>query len=191
MLKKLVIIGAGGVGREIAATLKNAAFSNFKLIGYIDDGKAPGTIINTVPVLGGIDWLLTNNEGYSAVIAIGNPQVRKKIIERLEPAALEYPTLVHPGARLHDNNTIMIGKGCYIADGCIFTTDIIVEDFCFINTACSLQHDSHIGKNSVLMPGVRITGGAFIGANSYIGANYLISTAVRLDENSVVEMSKL
>jgi UDP-3-O-[3-hydroxymyristoyl] glucosamine N-acyltransferase len=41
------------------------------------------------------------------------------------------------------------------------------------------------------MPGVRITGGAFIGANSYIGANYLISTAVRLDENSVVEMSKL
>ncbi|MHA3787224.1 PglD-related sugar-binding protein [Flavobacterium hauense] len=189
MYKQLVIIGAGGVGREILAVLKKYPLQDYALIGFVDDGVEPGTIINGLKVLGGLSWIKENSTDLGAVIAIGNPSVRKKITEALSDVSLSFPQVIHPNVSIHDEQTVKIGKGSYIADGCILTTDIHIANFCFLNTACSLQHDTVIGDYSVLMPGVRITGGASIGSGVYITANCAITTKCLIEDDSVITTS--
>jgi len=121
-------------------------------------------------------------------LAIGNPQLRKKIIERLGNH-FSYPTIIHPNVSIHNKDTVSIGQGCYIGDGCIFTTDVIIEDFCFINTGCSLQHDTVIHTNSVLMPGVRITAGATIGRNCFVATNCVITKTIEIEDNTAITES--
>lgn len=179
MPNTIVIIGSGGVGREIAATLKHLHFVNqYVLEGFIDDGSSAGTIINNLPVLGNIDWLIAQNQFKNVIIAIGNPSVREKIYNRLKDFNFQFPTIIHPSAQIHDHEFCKIGEGSYIAAQVVMTTNVTIEDFCFINTACTLQHDTHIEKNCTLMPGVRITGGATIGHGSYLSANLALTTSV-------------
>lgn len=189
MFKQLVIVGGGGVGREIAAVLKKYPLKGYKLIGFIDDGQPVNTLINGLSVLGGVQWVIDNAADLAVIIAIGNPQVRKKIIEKLSIASLEYPSVIHPNVSIHDNESVIIGNGCYIGDGCILTTNIEVEDFCFLNTGCTLQHDTYISANCVLMPGVRITGGARIGCNTFIASGCVITTNVQIEKDSIIVTS--
>jgi UDP-3-O-[3-hydroxymyristoyl] glucosamine N-acyltransferase len=136
-----------------------------------------------------LEWLLEQKESYGLLLAIGNPKFRKEILEKLQNSSFHYPTLLHPNVRIHDPETVKIGQGCYIADGCILTTTITIEDFCFLNTSCSLQHDAYIESNSVLMPGVRITGGARIGTGTYIAANCAVSSACMIPAFSIIKES--
>lgn len=189
MPNPIVIIGAGGVGREIAATLQNNVFGNFTIKGFIDNAIAPGSIINTLEVLGNLEWFIKEDLDYGVIIGIGNPQARKEILNKLKNCRSHYPTIIHPNVSIHDTETVKIGKGCYIADGCILTTDITIEDFCFINTSCSLQHDTFLESNTILMPGVRITGGAKIGSNTYISANCVITTSCKIPSDSTIKNS--
>lgn len=187
MPEAIVIIGSGGVGREIAATLKHPHFvDQFVLQGFVDDGKSEGTLINNFPVLGNLDWLVNQKQIKKVIIAIGNPLVREKIFTRLKNFNFEFPTVIHPSTQIHDLEFCKIGKGCYVAAQVVLTTNITVEDFCLINTGCTLQHDTHIEKNCTLMPGVRITGGATIGHSSYLSANISIT-----DNSTISPLSKL
>lgn len=71
------LIGAGGLGREIAVTLSHPIFQNKYLIaGFIDDKQKPGTLINTIPVLGNLEWL-KNQKQASAILCIEKPEIRQ------------------------------------------------------------------------------------------------------------------
>ena len=56
---KIVIIGAGGFGKEVLCTLleQNKISETFEILGFIDDDtKLHGKIIQQKKVLGGLDW---------------------------------------------------------------------------------------------------------------------------------------
>lgn len=183
MIKPLVIVGSGGVGREVLACVNKYYLSEYKVVGFIDDGKGVGELINDVPVLGGLDWLIKNGKSNSVIVTIGNPSVRQLIFDKLQDVTLDFPTIIHPKVVIDDDNC-KIGIGCYIAAYVVITTDVSIGDFCFINSHCSLQHDTVVKFNCTLMPGVRITGGATIGKNTYISGNTLIADQRTVENNS-------
>ena len=59
MLKDLIIIGAGGVGRETALIVEdiNNKSREWNLLGFVDDYKEIGEDINGYKVLGGNDYI--------------------------------------------------------------------------------------------------------------------------------------
>ncbi|WP_282783307.1 hypothetical protein [Phaeodactylibacter xiamenensis] len=175
----LHLIGAGGLGREIAATLFHPIFQNkYPIAGFIDDKQKPGgTLINTIPVLGNLEWL-KKQEQASAMLCIGKPEIRQQVLSKLSGLPIDWPTIIHPGATLYDAQRIQLGKGIFIGQGSILTTDIHVGDHSFIQPGCSLHHDTRIGQNCILMPGVRITGGANITDHTYIPAGTCITNAI-------------
>ena len=63
-MKNIVIIGAGGFGREVQWLLErmNEKEKQWNLLGYIDDGVAVGTIVDGLPVLGNITYLIETKE---------------------------------------------------------------------------------------------------------------------------------
>jgi sugar O-acyltransferase (sialic acid O-acetyltransferase NeuD family) len=184
--QKIVVVGAGGLGREIAAML-NSYFSNqYDLMGFVDDAKQAHDTVNGMYILGGVDWLL-KQENLRVVIGIGNPQIKRKIVEQLAlNCGLNYPNLIHPHARLHARSFIQIGKGNVITDGCILTTNISLGNFNLINLNTTIGHDAVIGNYCSIMPGVNISGGAHLKDRVYIGTGATLIKSTVLGINSLI-----
>lgn len=186
MNKDIYIIGAGGLGREVASIISNKENQYpYILKGFIDDGLSVGTNINGLTVIGGID-VLNKISHANIVLAIGNPTIRKKILDNIQTIALDFPNLIHRTAVLEDLLNINIGSGVFIGSGVIMTTNIQVGDYSFIHSGSILHHDTHIGKNCIVMPGVRITAKCTIGDHSYVGTGTIIAKETVLPEYSIV-----
>src|SRR2546423_8745121 len=80
-MKKIVIIGAGGHGREVADMLRHqqTQANNLVLLGFIDDNEAlHGRQIEGLTVLVGWSWLESAEcDEISVICAVGLPEVRK------------------------------------------------------------------------------------------------------------------
>jgi sugar O-acyltransferase (sialic acid O-acetyltransferase NeuD family) len=188
MEKELYIIGAGGLGREILATLKHCDYlTNYNSVYFID--KEPRSV-NDIQVIGNNEYLKKIKYKVDVIIALSNCKIREKIIQELSVFPhINFITFIHPKSSIYDNKTIEIGKGCYIGENCILTTNVIIKDFCFLNINVSLHHDTILNENCFLMPGVRITGGAEIKENTYIGSNYTIMDNRIIEKNSILTLA--
>ena len=89
-MKRIVIVGAGGFGREVEMLIEqiNAVSHEWQLLGFIDDGVAVGTRVGFSEVLGPVAELMELENIY-VVLAIGNPFVKAEIIS-LIPNHVQY-----------------------------------------------------------------------------------------------------
>lgn len=182
----LVIIGAGGFGREVHALIKNInqVKPTYNVLGFLDDGIAKGTAIHELEVLGGIDEIKLLGD-VAAVLAIGNPKVRESVKNKM-PASTYFPNIIHPLAVFLDVERIRIGLGNIICAGSIFTTDILIGSFCIINLSSTIGHDAVLGDFCAIMPGVNISGGAKLMKGVYVGTGAKLIKATTLGSFSTV-----
>jgi UDP-N-acetylbacillosamine N-acetyltransferase len=187
MIKELYLIGSGGLGREVFATLKSGSFTEKYHKVYFIDSKTG--IIDGVEIIGNNEVLLGINYPVDVIICVGNCNSRERIINEISSNSnLNFPTFIHPKSDIYNIETVKIGKGCFIGQNTIITTNVLIDDFCFVNSNVSLHHDVILNKNCVLMPGVRITGGAEVGNNTYIGTNYSITENLIIEPNSILKV---
>src|SRR5688572_6926840 len=146
-MKDIVIIGAGGFGREVKVLLDdiNKIRPTYTFKGFYDDGVEKGTLVNGFKVLGGISDLNDLSSKIQVVVAIGAPDTKRKIIEQLKNPNLEYPVLIHPSVICSDD-FVSIGKGSIICAGNILTCNIEIQDFVILNLMCTVGHDTTIKK---------------------------------------------
>ncbi|NHB67593.1 PglD-related sugar-binding protein [Perlabentimonas gracilis] len=100
MSQNFYIIGARGLGREMAAT--RSCFKEepiFDVIGFFDDNQPVGKIINNLKVLGGIEFLKSIDSA-SVFLGIGNPTIREQINTSLSEHNISFPTIIHPNASI-------------------------------------------------------------------------------------------
>lgn len=142
-------------------------------MSFIDNFKGK---VKGVEIVGDNNYLLNFEFLADVIIGIDNISNRQKIIKEIRDFKnLNFQSFIHPKVSFYDSDLIQIFKGCYIGEYSILTTDSNVEYFCFINSNVSIHHDSIIREYCVIMPGVRITGGAEIGKNTRLAPNVQIS----------------
>ena len=166
----IVIIGAGGFGREVLALIRdiNHKQDTWCPLGFVDDDKTLwGTHLCELPVLGGLDWLAAQNGGVNAAMGIGNPQIRSMLVDAITPHVSSFPTLIHPSVIA--SRYVRIGTGTIITAGNILTTQVEIGQFVLLNLSCTVGHDSTIGHFSTLSPGVNVSGNVHIGEGCDIG----------------------
>ncbi len=185
---KLIIVGAGGFGREVAAMIRYSGLNEqFELQGFVDDGLTTDTLVNHLPVMGKISRLIEAVEQTAVVLAIGSPAVRKSIAQKLERnPKLKFPNILHPSVSLQNPDTIKMGKGNVIGIGSIFTTDIILGDFNLVNLSCTIGHDVKIGNFCSLMPSVNVSGGHVLKDEVYVGTGATLINATTLNEGCMI-----
>lgn len=169
-MKEIAIIGAGGFGKEVKMLIDNinSVSPQFKFIGYYDDGIEAGTLVHGYPVLGGVkDINLVNNE-LSIVAAIGNPQLKKKLLDQVDNRFISFPSLIHPSVLVGTDN-VSIGEGCIICAGNYITVDIKIGRHVILNLACTVGHDTTIQDYCSFMPSVNISGEVLIEEGVYVG----------------------
>ena len=172
MSKPIVIVGAGGLGKEIACLIKD--LPEFELVGFYDDGLPTGqTILGKFPVLGSTHDLIDIQEEFAVAIAFGNPSTRKKVWEKLQVNSnLSFPILIHPQALLMNKERISLGQGTVIFPFSILTTDIELGDNCLVHTRASVHHDVNVGSHSVIMPGARLVMSEQFDEATFVESNY-------------------
>lgn len=186
-MKKIVIIGAGGFGREVKMLIDqiNYVKPTYELLGFYDDDTTLPDTINGFPNLGTIETLLESNDKISIALGIGIPAIKEKIIARLLKKEFEFPTLIHPNV-LIGNDAVTIGKGTIICAGNIITCNIQIKDFITLNLSCTVGHDTTIHNFASFMPSVNISGEVVIKEKVYVGTGAKIINQLEIGKNTVV-----
>lgn len=187
-MKDIAIFGAGGFGREVLTLIQdiNKVSPTWNIIGFFDDAHKKGEVINGIPTLGTVNDLNGWKNKIAITVAIGSPNIKKSILDKISNNNIYFPTLIHPSVMIGDSNFVKIGDGCIICAGNFITTNIEIQDFVILNIACTTGHDTVIGKYSAFMPSVNISGEVIIGESVYVGTGSKIINRLSIGEFTIV-----
>ncbi len=186
-LEDIVIIGAGGLGREVLFELNEINIRNkrFNILGFVDDARERGSLIHGLPVLGDTDWLLNYNKAVSAAVCVGNSAARRLIYEKISKNNhLHFPNIFADDFRFSD--TVKFGIGCIVCFSCIATVDIEIGDFALISNDCTIGHDANLSDFVTLYPSVNISGNVKINDNAEIGVGCNIIQGKTIGKGSII-----
>ena len=184
-MKDIVIIGAGGFGREVAWLIEDIKKVNneWNIVGFVDDNKSiQGTEINGYKVVGDIDWL--EKQEVFVVNAIGNPVIKKKVMDKLDGSKNKYPVLIHPSVICSDR--VSFGEGSIICAGNIITVNVEIGKHVIINLDCTIGHDANIGDYSTVLPSVNVSGFVKTEECVSVGTGSAVIQGVNIGRNTVV-----
>lgn len=185
-MKNIVIIGAGGVGREVSLIIQqiNELEPTWNLLGFIDDNTDNwGKVINGYSVIGGIDSLeFLSNDTY-IVIAIANYKVKKNIVNKVNNK-FKFATIVHPKVWIHDYMTV--GEGTIIYEGAILTANIEIGNHVIISPKCGVGHDSIIKDYVSLLWNVNVSGNDLIEEGVMMGSGSTVIQGKKIGKGSII-----
>lgn len=168
-MKDLIIIGAGGCGREVLQWARdiNEKEPCWNIKGFLDDDRqALEGLKCSIPILGSVDDYSIKPEDIF-VCCIGNSNVRKKIIDKMKAKGASFVTLIHPNAVIAD--TAYIGSGVIIYPFALISDNAVIGDGCIINMYSSVAHDSKLGEYCTISAHCDITGMCKLGDRVFMG----------------------
>ncbi len=186
-MKDVVIVGAGGFGREVKTIIDaiNTYSKTYNFLGFYDDTIAKGTLINNFPILGNLSDLNASNTAINVLLGIGDPIAKSKIINSLSNGLLHFPTIIHPSVIISEDD-VVINNGCIICAGTIITCNIKIGKFVTLNLMCTVGHDTIIGDYSSFMPSVNISGEVHIEEKVYVGTGAKIINRLAIGNKTIV-----
>lgn len=189
----VVIVGSGGLGREVLWTLNHqemivadSSGQSFqpRVVGFLDDDSSRhASLVNNVAVLGGLDWLVDNRD-VLVVLAIGIPDIRQNVVTRLSERGASFATVVSPDSNIGEQSRV--GEGSIVLPGAIVTTNVEIGRFTLLNPTVSVSHDCVVGDFCSLGPGVSLAGNVKIGTGCDIGTNASVIPGKRIGTNTIV-----
>lgn len=187
-MKDIAVYGAGGFGREVACLIRiineSLPESRWNLIGFFDDNDTlKGTANEYGEILGEIKELNEWPAPIDIAIAIGNPQVVKKVAERIVNPLVEFPNVVAPNVIWLDENNVKLGKGNIICSGCLISCNVEIGDFNILNGFIPVGHDARIGNYNVIMPSCNISGGVVFGECNFMGVKSVVLQYLKIGNN--------
>lgn len=179
MSRPIVVIGAGGFGREtldvIEAINRQAEQAPFSIEGVIDTSPSDENLerlrMRRVPYLGD-NTVLHQHAGGCAVVAIGAPATRRRVVEDIRGLGFEFPTLIHPLAGV--GSKPRIGAGAVICAGVQLSTNVSLGEHVHVNPNATIGHDAQLGDFVSLNPGAIISGDVRLGVETLIGAGAVV-----------------
>jgi sugar O-acyltransferase (sialic acid O-acetyltransferase NeuD family) len=186
-IEHIVIVGAGGFGREVASYIEQLpASAGVRIAGFLDDTRARGPALSEgfpYPLLGGIDGYVPQ-PGHALIVAIGDPKAKLRIARNLEERGARFYTLVHPTAVVA--RTAQLGKGVIVCPFAFVSADTKLADFVTVNVYTSIGHDASVGEGSTLSGHVDITGFAKLGECVFVGSNAAVLPRVEVGAQSTI-----
>jgi len=171
-MKKIIIIGASGFGKEAAWIMDrmNQAGHELGLIGFCDDApdKQSGSFAG-LPLLGNVEAAAACLPGARFFCAIGNNRARQSVIARAQAVGFIPVTLVDPTAIIAPDTTL--GEGSFIGIGSIVSAGATVGNHVIVNHQACVGHDVRLADFVQVCPGARISGGCEIGEGALLGTN--------------------
>lgn len=184
-MKKLIIIGAGGLGRETAQYINdiNQIKYEYELLGYIDDDISKlGLVYNNLEVIGNTNMLSELNDIY-LFCAVANPVVKKNIAQKIKKYGNKTINIIHPKAYV--SPYINFGENVLVAPMCVLNTNITIGNYVHINPQCGIGHDAIIEDYTTLYWNVNISGFVHVGEAVELGSKTFIKQGLIISDKAI------
>ncbi len=171
-MKHLLIVGAGGFGREMyGAVLESAGYGiDFDVKGFLDaNADALSSFAGYPGIVGSPDSYAIEPDDVF-ITALGSVSSRRRCVESLEGRGARFVSVVHKTATIGPN--VAIGEGAFIAPHVSITADVVVGRHVSVFHSSSIGHDSRLGDFSHVYAQCSIGGGVTVseGARVYPGS---------------------
>ena len=185
LMKNLIIIGAGGMGRTMYSNaLECVGYGeNYVIKGFIDDNlQALEGFSNYPPIIDTIrDYVPQEDDVF--VSSIGGVS-RRPCMEEIISRGGEFIELIHKTARIYMN--AKLGKGNFIGAYSVIGNDAEVGDYNMIQSYTVIGHDAKIGNWNRIDTHVTCVGGIVIEDEVNIHTSAVISHNVRIETGAHV-----
>jgi sugar O-acyltransferase (sialic acid O-acetyltransferase NeuD family) len=196
----LVLVGAGGLGREAAACVRaaNAAVRRtWDLWGYVDDALAPcSREVDGFDVLGPVAHLEAllrrGTPAPQVVVCTGRPgatESRRILARRLGAVDAEFATIVHPSVSLAAGSSV--GPGSLVLAQVVVTAPVAIGRHVVVMPHVVFTHDDRIGDYTTFGAGALLAGGVNVGDGAYIGSGACIREHVSIGAGAVIGMGSI
>lgn len=173
MPKRLLIVGAGGFGREVLAWAEDVANAAdrppWSDVAFLDgDPNALDGYRVDNQIVGDPDTHAPSGDEVFAC-AIGDPAAKLRVCRSLRDRGARFTTLVHP--------TAMVGPRCRLGEGVVLcpqatlTVDVTLGDFVALNARAGVGHDAVLGDGCTVSAYCDITGRCRLGEGVFLGSH--------------------
>ncbi|WP_449434293.1 acetyltransferase [Pseudomonas putida] len=189
-MKKVVILGAGGLGRQVLVQLHMDPLlgREFEVAGFIDE-RGPQVVAAELEC----PWLgypadVQLGPDHCVVVAVGDPQSRALQVTALVSRGARFMSLTTRcmiGARTRHGPTVFsfnvctgvdvsIGDYGYFDQDALIGHDVVIGDFAHIGTRCVLAGYVRVGNRVTINTGALIARGVQIGDDATVGIGSVV-----------------
>jgi len=174
----VIIIGTGGFAIELAGLLLDL---NIKVHGFI--GPKP---LRKLPEkwLGDDEVIEKISSKFRFLIAIGNPEIRSNLAQKLKQKKLQQKTFVHPKSCISSKSSIALGSIIY--PNVTIHKGVVLGDNVLVNSNATIGHETTVDEFSNIGPGASIGGCCKIGREVYIGIGASIIENIVISDQTLI-----
>lgn len=191
MTEQIVVIGAGGFGRETLDVVEALieAGADYHVAGVVDAGPRE-VDLERLAARGirycGTDeqWLSSAPRATRFIVAIGDPAVRERVADRLRAAGLLPLTVIHPRAVI--GSMASIGDGVVVCAGAQVSTNVVLGDHVHLNPGCIIGHDSELASFVSVNPGAIVSGNVMVQPGALLGAGSTVLQGLTVGRDATV-----
>ncbi|MBT8212362.1 MAG: NeuD/PglB/VioB family sugar acetyltransferase, partial [Acidimicrobiia bacterium] len=185
-MQRLVIIGAGGLGREVLDVVEavNAVDPTYDFVGFLDDGDVDDDALvrRGASVVGVVDDLPGLDAAY--LLGVGSPAGKANLDAKTLAWGCSAPVLVHPDATI--GGDVRLGEGTILTAGVRITTNVTAGRHVLLNLNATVGHDSTIGDHVTVAPGTYISGNVALADGVELGTGAAVLPGVTIGSRTMV-----
>ncbi|MGE5422987.1 MAG: sugar O-acyltransferase [Ignavibacteriales bacterium] len=189
-MKKIIIVGAGGYGRELLQWIKdiNEVSPRWEIVGFIDDNlqaldgvECDYAIIGTI-----INWQPKEDEEFA--LAIGNPKTKEQIVTMMKNKGAVFADIIHPTATITQFSKY--GEGIVMFPYAKLSVNSKVGDYVAILSS-GVGHDVEIGDYSTISGMCSILPYVKIGKRVFLAANVAITYDIKIADDAYLGIGSI
>jgi len=185
MIRRAILLGAGGHGRVVRAL---ALELGFDLIGVCDPSMTKGQDWQGIDVMGADDQVLQHDPNTVVLLnGIGTgprATTRLDVQNRWAHRGYRFPALVHPYSWVAAD--VIMDAGVQVMAGSVVQPGVTVGRATIINSRSSIDHDCQIGIGCHIAPGATLCGDVCVGDGAFIGAGAVVRQGITIGAGAVL-----
>ncbi|WP_347840303.1 hypothetical protein [uncultured Draconibacterium sp.] len=197
MTKQVIIIGGPGNGGVAAACIRDMRekyeYTDYEVVGFINDFVVPGEKINGYPVLGKLNdvprFIDKGMFFIYAIHSISHGVLRMELFKKLGIPDSRLVSIIHPNAFIGEG--AVIDPGVMIMANCYVGTNTRIGRCTFLMANSCVSHDSVVGEFCHISMGAICGSLLTIGDGCDVALNATVMERVRLGNFSVVGAAAL
>ncbi len=186
--KRLVIVGAGGFGREVLDVVRamDPLGQAMSFAGFVaDDEPSPGLLERI-----GAQWLGTPDE-FAALpsadlyaVCVSAADARQRLARQMDSVGLLAATLIHPTAIVGAD--VELGAGVVMCAQSHVTTNVRIGAHVHIDRLAQVGHDCVVGDFVTMHPATVLSGTVSIGDRTKFGTSSCVLPNLTIGSDAVI-----
>ena len=185
-MKRVLIIGAGGFGREVLNWVLDVPqqHRDWEVGGFLDANSA---VLDTYDchfsiLADPLDYVPKPDDRF--ICAIAHPSTKLRVCRYLKERGAQFITFIHRTAIV--GHRCAIGSGCILCPGAIVTSDVELGEFVMMNLQSTIGHDAIVADGCTLSPHSAVNGFASLGEGVFLGSHAIVLPGAEIGDYAIV-----